>query len=383
MSDAITPFKVEIGNAEIEDLRRRLAATRWPDAETTGDWSQGIPLAYMKDVCAYWASQYDMQRVATRLNAHPQFRTRIDGLGIHFLHVRSPHADALPLVMTHGWPGSVIEFLKVIGPLTDPTRHGGEAKDAFHVVCPALPGYGFSDKPAQKGWGVERIGRAWGQLMQQLGYTSYVAQGGDWGSMVTSSIAMTETAHCRGIHLNMPLVAPDPDTMNELSANEQAALASMNDYYANDSGYSKQQSTRPQTLGYGLADSPAGQAAWILEKFQAWTDCGEGEEKHPEKALTRDELLDNVMMYWLTDSAASSGRLYWESFGTPNMEPITIPVGASIFPKEIFRTSRRWAEKRFTRLVYWNEPERGGHFAAFEEPELFVDELRACFRAMR
>ena len=383
MSDAITPFKVEITTAEIEDLRRRLAATRWPDAETTGDWSQGIPLAYMKEVCAYWATQYDMQRVAKRLNAFPQFRSAIDGLGIHFLHVRSPHADALPLVMTHGWPGSVIEFLKVIGPLTDPTRHGGEAKDAFHVVCPALPGYGFSDKPAQKGWGVERIGRAWGQLMQQLGYGSYVAQGGDWGSMVTSSIAMTETAHCRGIHLNMPLVAPDPDTMNELSACEQGALAAMQDYYTHDSGYSKQQSTRPQTLGYGLADSPAGQAAWILEKFRAWTDCGEGDAGHPENALSRDELLDNVMMYWLTDSAASSARLYWESFDTPNMEPITIPVGASIFPKEIFRSSRRWAEKRFTRLVHWNELERGGHFAAFEQPELFVGELRACFRAMR
>ena len=383
MSDAIIPFKVEIGSAGIEDLRRRLAATRWPDAETTGDWSQGIPLAYMQEVCTYWATQYDMQRVAKRLNAFPQFRTSIDGLGFHFLHVRSPHTDALPLVMTHGWPGSVIEFLEVIGPLTDPTRYGGEAKDAFHVVCPALPGYGFSDKPPARGWGVERIGRAWGQLMQRLGYDGYVAQGGDWGSMVTSSIAMTETAHCRGIHLNMPLVAPDPDTMNELTTLEQGALAAMQDYYEHESGYSKQQSTRPQTLGYGLADSPSGQAAWILEKFRAWTDCGEGEARHPENALTRDELLDNVMMYWLTDSAASSARLYWESFSTPNMEQITIPVGASIFPKEIFRSSRRWAEKRFSRLVHWNELERGGHFAAFEQPELFVGELRACFRAMR
>lgn len=382
MSDAIIPFKVEIGSAGIEDLRRRLAATRWPDAETAGDWSQGIPLAYMQEVCSYWATQYDMQRVAKRLNAFPQFRTSIDGLGFHFLHVRSPHTDALPLVMTHGWPGSVIEFLEVIGPLTDPTRYGGEAKDAFHVVCPALPGYGFSDKPPARGWGVERIGRAWGQLMQRLGYDGYVAQGGDWGSMVTSSIAMTETAHCRGIHLNMPLVAPDPDTMNELTTLEQGALAAMQDYYEHESGYSKQQSTRPQTLGYGLADSPSGQAAWILEKFRAWTD-GEGEARHPENALTRDELLDNVMMYWLTDSAASSARLYWESFSTPNMEQITIPVGASIFPKEIFRSSRRWAEKRFSRLVHWNELERGGHFAAFEQPELFVGELRACFRAMR
>jgi len=383
MSDAITPFKVEITGAEIEDLRRRLAATRWPDAETTGDWSQGIPLAYMQDVCAYWATQYDMQRVATRLNAFAQFRTEIDGLGIHFLHVRSPHADALPLVMTHGWPGSVIEFLKVIEALADPTRHGGEAKDAFHVVCPALPGYGFSDKPAASGWGVERIGRAWGQLMQRLGYDSYVAQGGDWGAMVTTSMAQTETAHCRGVHLNMPIVVPDMDTMHELTELEQSALAGMHHYNEHDSGYSKQQSTRPQTLGYGLADSPAGQAAWIVEKFWAWTDCGDGEHRHPESVLSRDELLDNVMMYWLTNSSASSARLYWESFRTPNIHPVTIPMGASIFPKEIFRTSRRWAEKRFTQLVYWNEMQRGGHFAAFEQPELFVGELRACFRAMR
>ena len=383
MSEAITPFTVEIQDAQIEDLHRRLAATRWPDAETTGDWNQGIPLAYMQEVCAYWASQYDMRRVAARLNALPQFRTEIDGLRIHFLHARSPHADALPLVMTHGWPGSVVEFLKVIGPLTDPTRHGGKAEDAFHVVCPSLPGYGFSDKPREPGWDATRIGRTWGKLMQRLGYTSWVAQGGDWGAMVTTSIAQTETAHCRGAHVNMPIVAPDLETMNDLSELEQSALAGMHHYGEWDSGYSKQQSTRPQTLGYGLADSPAGQAAWILEKFWAWTDCGDGHHRHPELVLERDELLDNVMVYWLTNSAASSARLYWESFRSPNMEPVTIPMGASIFPREIFRASRRWAEKRFTKLVYWNELERGGHFAAFEQPELFVGELRACFRAMR
>jgi len=383
MSEAITPFSVSISDGEIADLRRRLAATRWPDAETTGDWNQGIPLAYMKDVCAYWAEGYDMQRVASRLNALPQFKTGIDGLGIHFLHVRSPHPDALPLVMTHGWPGSVIEFLKVIEPLTDPVRHGGNASDAFHVVCPALPGYGFSDKPGKNGWTAERIGRAWGVLMARLGYPRYVAQGGDWGAMVTTSIAQTETRDCRGIHVNMPIVAPDMDTLNDLTEREQSALAGMQHYSEHDSGYSKQQSTRPQTLGYGLADSPAGQAAWILEKFWAWTDCGEGADKHPENILSRDELLDNVMMYWLTNSAASSARLYWESFGTPNMDPIEIPVGASIFPKEIFRSSRRWAEKRFHQLVYWNELDRGGHFAAFEQPGLFVNEVRSCFRTVR
>ena len=383
MPQRITPFHVTIDSTEIDDLRRRLSATRWPDRETTGDWNQGIPLDYMQSVCAYWANNYDMHRVANRLNKFPQFRTTIDDLGIHFLHIRSPHADALPLVITHGWPGSVVEFLKVIEALTDPVRHGGSPSDAFHVVCPSLPGYGYSDKPRAKGWGVERIGRAWGQLMARLGYDSYVAQGGDWGAMVTTCIGLSETAHCRGIHLNMPIVAPDMDTLNDMSELEQSALAGMQHYNEHDSGYSKQQSTRPQTLGYGLADSPAGQAAWILEKFWAWTDCGEGKEQHPENVLSRDEMLDNVMMYWLTDSAASSARLYWESFSSPNLDPVNIPAGASIFPKEIFRSSRRWAEKRFSKLIYWNELEHGGHFAAFEQPATFVQELRNCFRLLR
>ena len=383
MPQSITPFRIEIDSAEIDELRRRLAATRWPDRETTGDWSQGIPLDYMQSVCDYWASGYEMQRVADRVNKFPQFRTTIDDLGIHFLHVRSAHSDALPLLITHGWPGSVVEFLKVIEPLTDPVRHGGSPGDAFHVICPSLPGYGYSDKPRTSGWGVERIARAWGQLMARLGYDGYVAQGGDWGAMVTTCIGLSETVHCRGIHLNMPIVAPDMDTLNDLSELEQSALAGMQHYNDHDSGYSKQQGTRPQTLGYGLADSPAGQAAWILEKFRAWTDCGEGTEQHPENALSRDELLDNVMMYWLTDSAASSARLYWESFNSPNMDPVDIPVGASIFPKEIFRSSRRWAEKRFSKLIYWNELERGGHFAAFEQPGPYVQELRNCFRLLR
>jgi len=383
MSDAVTPFKVQIAPGDIEDLRRRLRATRWPEPETTGDWNQGIPLDYVQTVCRYWAQDYDMQRLAERLNRFPQFRTEIDGLGIHFLHVRSPHEDALPLVITHGWPGSVVEFLKVIEPLTDPTRHGGTARDAVHVVCPSLPGYGFSDKPSRAGWGAEKIGRAWGKLMARLGYERWVAQGGDWGALVTTSIAQTETAHCLGVHVNMPIVAPDPDTMTDLSEREQSALAGMQYYNDWDSGYSKQQSTRPQTLGYGLSDSPAGQAAWILEKFWAWTDCGEGDARHPENVLSRDELLDNVMIYWLTSSAASSARLYWESFGSPNMDPVDLPMGCSIFPKEIFRASRRWAEKRFRKLIYWNELESGGHFAAFEQPEVFVAELRNCFAALR
>jgi pimeloyl-ACP methyl ester carboxylesterase len=382
MSDVITPFSLSITSDAIADLRQRLAATRWPDAETTGDWNQGIPLAYTQDVCRYWAQSYDMQRLATRLNAWPQFRTTIDGLGIHFIHARSPHANARPLLITHGWPGSVVEFLKVIGPLTDPVAHGGNAADAFHVVCPSLPGYGFSDKPRESGWGVDRIARAWGVLMQRLGYPRYYAQGGDWGAMVTSSIGQQDTTNCLGIHLNMPIVAPDMDTLSSLTPLEQSALAGMQYYNDWDSGYSKQQGTRPQTLGYGLADSPSGQLAWILEKFHAWTDCGEGEARHPENALTRDEMLDNVMVYWLSNSAASSARLYWESFSKPNLEPIHIPVGASIFPKEIFRSSRRWAEKRFPKLAHWNELPKGGHFAAFEQPEAFVGEVRDCFRAM-
>lgn len=383
MSSSPVAFRVEIKPADIDDLRRRLQLTRWPEAETTGDWGQGIPLSYMRSVCAYWAGDYDMQRLAERLNGWPQWRMEIDGLNIHFLHARSPHPGALPLLITHGWPGSVVEFLKVIEPLSDPTRHGGHAGDAFHVVCPSLPGYGYSDKPQQAGWTVERVGRAWGQLMRRLGYERFVAQGGDWGAMVTTCVAQSDAAHCLGIHLNMPVVRPDRDTLNDLTPPEQDALAGIKHYRDRDSGYSKQQSTRPQTLGYALADSPAGQAAWILEKFWAWTDCGEGALRHPENVLSRDELLDNVMLYWLTNSAASSARLYWESFASRNFDPIALPVGCSIFPKEIFRASRRWAERRYRRLIYWNEVDKGGHFAAFEQPDIFVKEVRSCFRLLR
>jgi pimeloyl-ACP methyl ester carboxylesterase len=381
LSDAIRPFRIEASDDQLDDLRRRLRATRWPDAELVDDWSQGIPLAYVQEVCGYWAEKYDWRERERRLNAFPQFRTDVDGLGIHFYHVRSPHADALPLVMTHGWPGSVVEFQKVISPLSDPTAHGGDAADAFHVVCPSLPGYGFSDKPTARGCGIERIADLWAALMARLGYGRYVAQGGDWGAMVTTHIGIQDPGHCAGLHLNMPIAAPDPATMNDLTPAEQGALAGMAHYGEWDSGYSKQQSTRPQTLGYGLVDSAAGQAAWILEKFWAWTDC----DGHPENVLSRDELLDNVMLYWLPGTGASSARLYWESFRsqTQALAEITVPSGASIFPKEIFRMSRRWAEKRFTKLVYWNELERGGHFAAFEQPATFVNEVRSCFRQMR
>jgi pimeloyl-ACP methyl ester carboxylesterase len=380
MSEEIKPFKIHVSDAELEDLTRRLRATRWPDKETVDDWSQGAPLAYVKDVCRYWAEKYDWRKTETRLNALPQFRTELDGLNIHFLHVRSLDRGAHPLVMTHGWPGSIVEFLKVLPMLTDPAKHGGEAGDAFHVVCPSMPGHGFSEKPAENGWSVQKIARAWSALMLRLGYNRYFAQGGDWGAGVTTAIGLQDTEHCHGIHLNMVMVRPDPETMSSLTEEEKDGLAKLKHFEDWDSGYAKEQSTRPQTVGYGLADSPAGQAAWILEKFWAWTDSN----GNPENALTRDEMLDDIMLYWIPNSAASSARLYWESFGKWGLfDPVRVPVGFSIFPKEIVGASRRWAEKRYQNLVYWNRLDRGGHFAALEQPELFVKELRSCFGKMR
>lgn len=383
MKTDITPFEAAIPASELEDLQQRLARTRWPEKEPCDDWSQGIPLDYTRELAHYWATDYDWRRFEKKLNGWPQFITNIDGIDIHFIHHKSPHKNALPLIISHGWPGSIVEFHKIIDALVDPTNHGGNAEDAFHVVAPCLPGYGFSAKPSSTGTSVEKIGRMWGQLMDRLGYPHYVAQGGDWGSMITQSMGMTETEHCAGIHINMPIVAPDPDTMGDLTDREQAALVDMGAYVEKGSGYSKQQSTYPQTLGYGLADSPAGQMAWVVEKFYMWTDCEENGTRHPENILTKDELLDNVMMYWLNNAGASSARLYWESFNNANMDPIAMPVGCSIFPREIFRCSRRWAEKRFSNLIHWNELERGGHFAALEQPEIFLAELRTCFRALR
>lgn len=383
MSTEITPFRVDIPAADLQDLKQRLDNTRWPERETCDDWSQGIPLAYTKELASYWATDYDWRRFEAKLNSWPQFMTNIEGIDIHFIHCKSPHDNALPLIISHGWPGSIVEFHKIIDALTNPTAHGGKEEDAFHVVAPCLPGYGFSGKPQSTGTSVEKIGRMWGELMRRLGYARYVAQGGDWGSMITQSMGITETEHCAGIHINMPIVAPDPDTMADLTEREQAALADMGVYGDTGSGYSKQQSTYPQTLAYGLADSPVGQMAWVVEKFYVWTDCEANGSKHPENVLTKDELLDNVMMYWLNNAAGSSARLYWESFNNPGMDPISMPVGCSIFPREIFRSSRRWAEKRFTNLIHWNELERGGHFAALEQPELFVQEVRNCFRVLR
>jgi epoxide hydrolase len=380
------PFRIEVAETELKDLRARLRGARWPERETVADWSQGVPLAYLRDLCAYWADAYDWRATEARLNALPQFRARIDGLGIHFLHVRSPHAGALPLVITHGWPGSIVEFLDAIGPLTDPPAHGGDASDAFHVVCPSLPGYGFSDKPAQPGWGIERIAAAWTALMSQLGYERYGAQGSDWGTSISATIAKLDPAHVAGIHLTPPLAPPDPETLDDPTERERAALASLEHSAEWDSGYSREHATRPQTIGYALVDSPVALCAWIVEKFWAWTDCN----GHPENALTRDQLLDNLMLYWLPRTGASSARLYWESIAQVNRwisdvvdDTIDVPTGCSIFPKELQRPSRRWAERRFVDIRHWNELARGGHFAAFEQPELFVDEVRAFFRLVR
>lgn len=371
----IEPFEISIPQSALDNLNARLANTRWPGAETVSDWSQGVPLLIVQDLCEYWRTRHSWRRCEAALNAFPQFQTEIDGLSIHFLHVRSPNTDALPLILTHGWPGSVLEFMRVIGPLTDPAAHGAPDAQAFHVIAPSLPGYGFSEAPSSTGWGVEKIADAWITLMRRLGYTRFVAQGGDWGAAVTTAIAMAQPPECVAIHLNMPLVFPEEGDFADLTHAEQATVASMQYYQDQDSGYAKLQGTRPQTLGYALADSPAGQAAWIYEKLQAWTD----NQGTPESALDRDAILDLISLYWFTNSATSSARLYWESAGAFKAQRLDLPVGVSIFPKEIFRPSRRWAERMYPRLIHWNELDKGGHFAAFEQPETFVNELRTCF----
>ena len=373
------PFTVSVSQEEIDDLQARLRRTRWPEREAVDDWSQGIPLAYLREVCEYWADGYDWRRCEEQVNARANFVADIDGLEIHFQHIRSDHDEALPMIVTHGWPGSVLEFTKVIDPLTNPVSHGGTAEDAFHLVLPSLPGYGWSARPSTTGTGVERIATMWDELMGRLGYESYVAQGGDWGSAVTTQIGIQDLGRCKAIHLNMPIAGPTPESLEDLTTAEQAALDSMGYYDKWDSGYSKQQSSRPQTIGYSLVDSPAGLAGWMLEKFWSWSD----RDAHPEDYFSRDALLDNVSLYWFTATGASSARLYWESFGSFGGGPVQLPTACSIFPNEIFRASRRWAEKRYPDIRYWNNLEVGGHFAAFEQPELFVGEMRAAFRWMR
>jgi epoxide hydrolase len=375
----IRPFTLAVPQEQLDDLARRLAAARWPERETVDDWSQGTPLAALQALVDYWRDGYDWRACEARLNGLGQWLTEIDGLDIHFLHVRSPEADALPLIMTHGWPGSVVEFLRVIGPLTDPVAHGGKAGQAFHLVLPSLPGYGFSGKPPRAGWGVDRIAAAWPELMRRLGYTRWVAQGGDWGAFVTNKIGEQAPEGCIGIHVNMPIARRTRAARDNPTEEDRRAIERMGMFMGQDSAYSQQQSTRPQTIGYGLVDSPVGLAGWIYEKLHNWTDnAGDA-----CALLGRDAVLDNIMHYWLPGTGASAARLYWESFGGGNDGVVHIPAGASAFPKDIMPVPRSWMEQRYANMVYWNDMPRGGHFAAWEQPDLFVDELRKCFALMR
>jgi len=383
---AIEPFRIAVPDAELDELRARLRATRWPEPEPVADDSQGVPLDRVRALCAHWADGYDWRATEVELNALPQFRVQAAGLGIHLLHVRSRHPDALPLVLTHGWPGSIVEYLNVIDALINPRAHGGDAADAFHVVCPSLPGYGFSDKPAGTGWGVQRIADAWAELMTQLGYDRFGAGGGDWGTTVSTCLGQQHPGRIAGIHLSPPLAPPDPGTFGDLTERERAALDALRYGAQWDSGYSVEQGTRPQTIGYALTDSPAALAAWIMEKFWAWTD----HDGDLETVVPRDRLLDNLMLYWLPRTGASAARLYWESIRDVRTwisgdvtDTVAVPAGCAVFPKELQRPSRRWAERRFTDIRHWSEPPRGGHFAALEQPETYAEELRVFFRLVR
>ncbi|MCP2621913.1 epoxide hydrolase 1 [Mycolicibacterium smegmatis] len=370
MTDSlIRPFRIAVPDADLDDLKSRLSRTRWPEPETVDDWGQGIPLDYTRELAEYWANGYDWRAREQALNRFDHYVTELDGLDIHFIHQRCARPDAFPLLLTHGWPGSIVEFHKVIEPLTEA---------GFDVVCPSLPGYGFSGKPTTTGWGIGRIAQAWDTLMTRLGYDRYGAQGGDWGAAVTTQIGRN-VGNCVGIHVNMPIARPPAEGVGEMTEEVRQALERMQYYRKWDSGYMKQQSTRPQTVGYGLVDSPVGQLAWIVEKFWSWMDC----DGHPENVLSRDELLDNVMLYWVTASAASSARLYWESYDTfAGGDFVTLPTGVASFPKEILRAPRAWCKKAYN-VTHFTMMPRGGHFAAFEQPELFVEDVAKFFDSVR
>jgi pimeloyl-ACP methyl ester carboxylesterase len=395
-SDAIHPFRVNVPEEDLVDLRRRVLATRWPDPETVDDQSQGIQLVKIKPLVAYWSTGYDWRKAEARLNSWPQFMTEIDGLEIHFIHVRSKQTNALPVIITHGWPGSVFELLKVIGPLTDPTAHGGRAEDAFDVVIPSMPGYGFSGKPTGTGWGPDRIARSWAELMKRLGYTRYVAQGGDWGSPVSSAMARQAPSGLLGIHINLPATVPaeiaaalsdNRPAPAGLSEKERAAFEALSAAAKmGNRSYAAVMGTRPQTIGYALTDSPAGLAAWMLGHpgFSQWTYSSSDPEKSP------DEVLDDITLYWLTNSATSAARLYWEYGGrsvvlasVERTTEISLPVAITVFPGESYRAPETWARRAYRNLIYFHELDRGGHFAAWEQPELFSAELRAAFRPLR
>jgi pimeloyl-ACP methyl ester carboxylesterase len=396
-ADAIRPFRVDVPEADLVDLRRRIAATRWPDKETVADQSQGVQLATIQQLARDWQTGYDWRKVEARLNALPQFITEIDGLDIHFIHVRSKHENALPLIVTHGWPGSIIEQLKIIDPLTNPTAHGASASDAFHLVIPSLPGYGFSGKPTAPGWNPVSIAKAWATLMQRLGYTKYVAQGGDWGNAVSELMALQEPPGLLGIHTNMAATVPANISRAlafheappaDLTAEERNAWDQLDFFYKKGLGYALEMSNRPQTL-YALVDSPVGLAAWMIdhddssEKMIARVFGGQSE------GLTRDDVLDNVTLYWLTNTAISSARLYWDttqiSYGAGffDVRGVKIPVAVTVFPDEIYAAPRSWAERAYPKLIHYNKVDKGGHFAAWEQPQLFVEEMRASFKSLR
>jgi pimeloyl-ACP methyl ester carboxylesterase len=389
---AIRPFHVGFPEAALVDLRRRINATRWPERETVSDATQGVQLATMQKLAAYWGTDYDWRKVEGRLKALPQFVTTIDGLDIHFIHVRSKHANALPIIVTHGWPGSIIEQLKIIGPLTDPTAYGGKADDAFDVVIPSLPGYGFSGKPTAPGWDPDRIARAWIVLMKRLGYTRYVAQGGDWGNCVTELMALKAPAGLLGIHTNMAATVPaDIDKAafagaappSNLSGDELHAYEQLAFFYKHGLGYAIEMANHPETL-FGIADSPVGLAAWILDHDAASYALIARVFGGQTEGLTRDDILDNITLYWLTNTGVSSGRLYWEyKGGFFDVRGVSIPVGVSAFPDEIYQAPKSWTEKAYPKLIYYNRPPKGGHFAAWEQPELLTADVRASFRSLR